>query len=564
VILDWKKFVLRSDIKNLPLEEQRRKFLKEQLHHDNLLSEQKQRQYEFYMSQMQSKGGGGGSGGGFTGQASDGPIAGATVTSNIGTTTTDTVGTFTFPQTPSGEITVAGGTDSITGVAFTGELKGFPQYKTISPLTTLAYHLKEEDTSLTADTAINLLFASSSTLFGVELELADKDIMLNKDYVEESVTNNNQKAVAAQSIATYLESVTELVGSAIKGTAEKEFTNNNAKVQGYKSIARQIRDTSGAKTEIDTVALFDKVTLPDGRTWSSGSNFNSTAKTNLKSQLDNVKNQLSDLSRSELYNANYLTTQIQSINRGVKEDYKVQAENLGKGQTANFKSVDNLISESTGSLAQIEKGKANETDANTSKKPSSEFLQLGGMTYTVTTRIGTDTLTGAEVVEGQAFIVGTELQKGKFLNDENGSIRFESAGKYSKTSPSVTATQVTASAGKVYEITLANPGFQILSFELKDATKYLPTGTYTLQTSTKTKFEDSKTQPFEGAITANKTTTGQVIVKKITYEVKYNSSTSRYEYLVGGLVTHYITDFTSEATWTKNGAQSLNIRFKIK
>ena len=60
MILDWKKFVLRSDIKNLPLEEQRRKFLQEQLYHDNLISEQRQRQYEFYMSQMESNGGPGG------------------------------------------------------------------------------------------------------------------------------------------------------------------------------------------------------------------------------------------------------------------------------------------------------------------------------------------------------------------------------------------------------------------------------------------------------------------------------------------------------------------------
>ena len=73
-------------------------------------------------------------------------------------------GRFTLPGIPSGEITVTGGTDAITGVAFTGELKGFPEYSTVSPLTTLAYHLKEEDTSLTADTAVDLLFASSSTL----------------------------------------------------------------------------------------------------------------------------------------------------------------------------------------------------------------------------------------------------------------------------------------------------------------------------------------------------------------------------------------------------------------
>ena len=141
MILDWRKFVLRSDIKNLPLEEQRRKFLSEQLYHDNLLSEQKQRQYEFYMSQMQTKGGNGT--GGFSGQGIDGPIAGATVTSNVGTTITNAVGVFKFPTKPSGPITLTGGTDAITGLPFEGELIGYPEYKTISPITTFAHYLKE-------------------------------------------------------------------------------------------------------------------------------------------------------------------------------------------------------------------------------------------------------------------------------------------------------------------------------------------------------------------------------------------------------------------------------------
>ena len=55
MILDWKTYVLRSDIRNLPLEEQRRQFLKEQLYYDNLLSEQRQLQYQLY--QIQSQGG---------------------------------------------------------------------------------------------------------------------------------------------------------------------------------------------------------------------------------------------------------------------------------------------------------------------------------------------------------------------------------------------------------------------------------------------------------------------------------------------------------------------------
>ena len=577
MILDWKKFVLRSDIKNLSLEEQRRKFLKEQLYHDNLLSEQRQRQYEYYMSQIQSKGGASGGGGGFTGNASDGPISGATVTSNVGTTTTNTLGNFTFPQTPSGEITVTGGTDSITGVAFTGELKGFPQYKTVSPLTTLAFHLKEEDANLTADTAIDLLFASSSTLFGVELEVADKDIMLNKDYVAESILADNQSAIAAQSIATYLESVTETVGSAIKNADDSRgtpWTDNNAKIQGYKSIARQIKDTVGAKTEIDPETLFDKVKLPNGGNWTTTGSLNTSARRTLKLSLDNVRTQLGELSRSELYNANYLTTQIQAVNRGVKEDYKVQARRLAKGETANFRSMTQIITESTGSLAQIESGRANETDANTSKKPSREFFQLGGMTYTMQEK-GRDAVTlSFKRDPGQMFVVGTEIRKGQFLNNDSGPFRPNEANNFTKSAPTIIATQVTASSGKVYEITLANPGFQVLSSQLKDAVKYLPvaTGGYTMQTENKIGWSNAATQPFTASIAANQTKSSATISDKIgstLYEIEYNSGTSRYEFSTtpqkGTKTLHaHIANFTNEAQWTVIGNPTPpNIRFQI-
>ena len=245
-LITWQEFSRRQEIKSLPLHEQKKQFLWEN---------QRRTEENWFLEAQLMNGGGGG--GGFAGNASDGPLNGATVTTDIGTTTTDTLGNFTFTQTPTSEITVTGGTDSITGVAFTGELKGFPQYKTVSPLTTLAYHLKEEDATLTADTAVDLLFASSSTLFGIELQVADKDIMLNKDYVAESILADNQAAVAAQSIATYLESVTEMVGSAVRSTS-KDFTTNNAKVEGYKSISRQIKNMRGAKTEINPESTSEK------------------------------------------------------------------------------------------------------------------------------------------------------------------------------------------------------------------------------------------------------------------------------------------------------------------
>ena len=561
-IIDWRNFSKKSEIKNLPMQQQKKLFEE--------ANRKATEQNWFLEAQLTA----GGAGGGFAGNASDGPISGATVTTDVGTTTTDALGNFTFTQTPTSEITVTGGTDSITGVAFIGELKGFPQYKTISPLTTLAFHLKEEDASLTADTAVDLLFASSSTLFGVELDVADKDVMLNKDYVAESILADNQAAVAAQSIATYLESVTEMVGSAVRSTSI-DFTSKNAKVEGYKSISRQIKRMRGAKTEINPERLFDEVKLPDGSAWTTTGSLDTTARQTIKSSLDNVREQLGELSRSELYNANYLTTQIQAINRGVKEDYAVQADRLAKGQSNLFKSIREIIIESTGSLARIEKDKANETDADTSKKPSNKFFQLGGMTYTMQAK-GEDAVTlSFKSNPGQMFVVGTEIQKGQFLNNESGAFRPNEALNYVKTSQTIIATQTTASGGKVYEITLANPGFQVLSSELKDEAKYLPTasGGYTMQEALPPKssgdplrWDNSLVQPFTASIAANQTSTSAAVGTKFgitTYEIAYNSSTSRYEFNLNSTLKSHIADFTNEAQWTNISSKDAYLRFQI-
>ena len=571
-LITWREFSTKSEIKSLPLHEQKKQFLWEN---------QRRAEENWFLEAQLMNGGGGG--GGFAGNASDGPLNGSTVTTDVGTTTTDALGNFTFPKTPTSEITVTGGTDSITGVAFTGELKGFPQYKTVSPLTTLAYHLKEEDATLTADTAVDLLFASSSTLFGIELQVADKDVMLNKDYVAESILADNQAAIAAQSIATYLESVTEMVGSAVKSADDSEkgenFTTNSAKVQGYKSIARQIQGTRGAKTAIEVEGLFDLVQRPNGQSFTRGvtGSLDTDGRQNIKSVLTNVRTQLGELSRSELYNANYLTTQIQAVNRGVKEDYKREAQRIAENSDhrPSFKSMTQIITESTGSLAQIESGRANETDANTSKKPSSEFFQLGGMTYTMQEK-GRDAVTlSFKSDPGQMFVVGTEIQKGQFLNNESGAFNPLDSGNFVKAAPTIIATQVRTSRGKVYEITLANPGFQVVASQLKDPVKYLPvaSGGYVAQEFDGEQWATSPVQPFTASVAANQTSTSATLESKLgnfVYELEYNSSTSRYEYSTTqdppkGTKTlqAHIADFTNEAQWTNINAKDQARRFQI-
>lgn len=372
MILDWRKFILRNDIKNLPLEEQRRRFLKEQLYNDNLLSEQKQRQYEFYMSQMQPKGGAGG----FLGQGVDGPIAGATVTSNVGTTITNSTGVFKFPKKPSGPITLTGGTDAITGLPFEGELVGYPEYKTISPITTFAHYLKEASEenfkipTLTIEEAVTKTFVSSSDYFGIDLPIENKDVILQKDFVKEAIENNNKVGISAQAITTQIEAITETVGVALdgsviatksrdKGDTIPQFSARNRKRTAYAALGRQV--SKEGQIVIDSIGKNVVFYNPlNDRVEEGGIEFeNNTA---LNDQLSATIGELTELSKQEQYTNNYLTTRIQAVNRAqkttIKEETRAAVENRGSFSNINTVSTSKEVEDA---LKQIQKDKANET-----------------------------------------------------------------------------------------------------------------------------------------------------------------------------------------------------------
>jgi len=114
MILDWREFSKRPEIKILPLSEQKKKF-----YHEN----DRLRELNWFISQQLAMGGPGSGGApGFSGQVIDGPINGATVIATsgagetLGTSITNTLGVFTFLDVlPIGTtFTATGGTDSIT------------------------------------------------------------------------------------------------------------------------------------------------------------------------------------------------------------------------------------------------------------------------------------------------------------------------------------------------------------------------------------------------------------------------------------------------------------------
>ena len=109
-----------------------------------------------------------------------------------------------------------------------------------------------------------------------------------------------------------------------------------------------LRDTIGAKTAINPETLFDKVTLPDGGTFERAEKIKLSARQTVKLRLDTVRNQLDELSKAQAFTSNFVTTQIQAINRGVKEQYVAETQNLVQGRKASFDDMNTLIIKSTG------------------------------------------------------------------------------------------------------------------------------------------------------------------------------------------------------------------------
>jgi hypothetical protein len=351
-LITWQEFSRRPEIKALPLHEQKKQFL----------WENQRRAEENWFLEMQVAGA---SGNGFSGIGIDGPIAGATVASSAGVTTTNALGEFTFTSTPVGPITITGGTDSITGLPFEGELVGYAEYKTISPITTVAHYIKEES-SLTIDEAVTKVFASSSALFGIELPVESKDVVLQRDYIKESVVNNNRVGIAAQAVATYLEGVTETLGETLKrGSANvrdtSQFDGGKGKNRSYRAIGRQIalENRFNPSTLIERV----KYNVADKQgNISEAEGVDVSNYSTISSQLTSLRNNLREKVDEQQYTANYLTTQIQSFNRAQKTTIKQEIADAINTVEYSFTDIEEARSNVEGDLKQIEAGKTNESE----------------------------------------------------------------------------------------------------------------------------------------------------------------------------------------------------------
>jgi len=373
--IGWIQFSTRADIKDLPLHEQKKKFL---LENNSRLQEDLHILNRIHGTSATS---GGGSGG----VAIDGPIAGAIVSSNAGITSTDAGGNFVLPGKASGTITVTGGTDAITGLPYEGELIGDAQYKTISPITTFAHYLREasieneKTPTLTIDEAITKTFTDSFDYFGISLPVEDKDIILQKDYIGDSILNNNKIGISAQAVATQIEAIAETIGVALEGSKQAtsaagagleipEFSAKNRKKTAYRALGRQANKSLSIK--VDNVLGDVKFTNPSNGQEVVGVGFENSKV--LSEQLGATKTELVSLASQEQYTTNYLTTRIQAVNRAQKTVIKNEVKTTVETSKATFSNIQTVSDSNTvkDALKQIEKDKANE---KTPQLDGSEF-----------------------------------------------------------------------------------------------------------------------------------------------------------------------------------------------
>ena len=366
--ITWQEFSQKPEIKKLPLSEQKKRFIWEN-------QQRMQRDY-FLETELVA----GPTGASTSGIGADGPLSGATVTARGTSVTTNALGEFTFPFElgANEEVTITGGTDSITGVAFEGELKGYitPTVKVVSPLTTIAYYDEE---AATFDEALdNVITAAATAGFtGIDKTL------LTEDYVKKSIVGNDDRAVALQAFTTYVDSMAEAVAPSLVGLATSRLgTPSNVKqaksnLYKYFGSTRTFSVTSFIKAE--------RFELNETKT-----KILNSAATAVESVL---KEELLSVVKDSLADSNYRTTRIQTINRAIKQDIKAQivkAENDRDATVVKTDSADVLkvVNDAVSSLSRLETTQENviertTDDAKTTKLTdvTSLFNSEAGMTF---------------------------------------------------------------------------------------------------------------------------------------------------------------------------------------
>jgi len=357
-MLNWQTFSKREDIKLLPLSEQKKRFAWEQ----QRLAEQ-----NWFLGQQIVAGNSNGASSG--GIGADGPLNGATVTARGTSVTTNALGEFTFPfiLTESDEITITGGTDSITGMPYEGELKGYitDTVKVICPVTTLAFYDTE---AASYDEALDNVI-DIATDYGFAGITKDS---LNGDYIKKTIEDNDDSSVAMQSFTTFVDSLAEAGAVLTRNLESTSYTtpstNKQAKINLYKYFGST--GNIGIRSFVTTEVIEPKELITN-------------LATSLESTIESsLLDDLTGICTDSLADSNYKTTRIQGINRIIKNTIKTQVNSAVVGDNANLftitttDAINTALSTETSELSKIETSRDNITTRIDDSTKTSRLILL--------------------------------------------------------------------------------------------------------------------------------------------------------------------------------------------
>jgi hypothetical protein len=421
----WQVFLKRPDNIGLSIQEAKQKYLKELA----LFENEKKLQYDLYMQLFEDrKGGASGGGASFTGQGIDGPIAGATVTAVAegATTTTDSNGFFRFNFIPSGDIEITGGTDAVTGVAFTGTLKAPKGSTVISPITTAIKEIM--DLGSTEEEATDAVFDYAREIYEIDIPSNVRERVKKENFLTLAETNNDfLKVVGFTSI---LEASAEVAGNG-PGDSNSDSVKRH-KEAFYKRTATiinsnktRLKPGSGHNWQTGHL-VYNKDNFRKLSMQLTGDNVTTISSTNadsLRQALDHTLDRIKEVVNDANMDPSFGTTAIMTQNRLAKREIADNAANFGKGNingttlsTNAQASVDKEADEYS-NLGTIFEGKQNQEEPAAEKQ---ENLFPAAVDYVTTTggnkyAQGELTRSLATTINGQPTYSGTINSEATFL-----------------------------------------------------------------------------------------------------------------------------------------------------
>ena len=329
----WQIFLQRPDNIGLSIQEAKQKYFRELALFEN---EQREKQ-KLYLEMVQNRGG---FGIGFTGQGIDGPIAGATVLAVAEgvTTTTDANGFFRFNFIPSGDIEITGGTDAVTGVAFTGKLKAPKGSTIISPITTAIKEIMARGKS--EEEATTDFFEFASKVYDIDIPVEKRDRVKSENFIDLAADDADFLKVVG--LTTTLEAAAEIAGEAVN-QASSEKTLDDGKESFYEQIGTLCNDND---FKTNTVNDTQKDDFRDQlmRVDDSVTEVKAEA---IREELDIQLTRVEEIVNDTNMDTKFGVTSVMAQNRIIKRDTKGRVETVIKSESTDKSTLKGLIGAET-------------------------------------------------------------------------------------------------------------------------------------------------------------------------------------------------------------------------